>query len=105
MQELLDGGLTDLGDGTGHTVPTAINADHMHFAKLRLDYALANARMLEGCGGKGASSGKGRAVRAAILRDKRATELSDHFPLDLAFEVPELEAAAHAHGRHGHGHG
>ena len=70
MQELLDGGLTDLGDGTGHTVPTAINADHMHFAKLRLDYALANDALVAWCD-----------VSSELVRDAETGHLSDHYPL------------------------
>ena len=48
MQLLLDAPLTDVGArGGGHSVPTSINADHMHFATLRLDYCLVNDAFVE----------------------------------------------------------
>jgi len=47
MQLLLDAPLVDVGVGGGHSVPTAINADHMHFARLRLDYCLASQGLVE----------------------------------------------------------
>ena len=57
MKVLLDAPLTDIGavysgrdlasSGSQITVPTSINADHMHFAQLRLDYALASKGLIE----------------------------------------------------------
>ena len=90
-------------------MPTGINADHMHFAMLRLDYCLVSAALLEGSGA-GAGSGAAAACRAAdgggkggagalssalsrrrgasakLLRDERTNSLSDHFPLEVEFD-------------------
>ena len=87
MQLLLDGPLTDVGAAAGHSVPTKINADHMHFATLRLDYCLASDALLEppGCHASERTPGGARptlarsGVHASLLRDERTTRLSDHF--------------------------
>ena len=67
MQVLLDAPLTDVGAKSGHSVPTSINADKMHFATLRLDYCLVSSDLLaisdgsaEG-GAVGRRADKGRA--------------------------------------------
>ena len=71
------------GADGGHSVPTRINADKMHFATLRLDYSLASSALLE------AARACGSEVKATLLRDDRSTTLSDHFPLEVAFyEAP-----------------
>jgi endonuclease/exonuclease/phosphatase family metal-dependent hydrolase len=82
MQALLDAPLHDLGVTGGHTVPTRINADRMHFARLRLDYLLVNERLLAACGGQGLR------LRAVVLRDDKCNGLSDHFPIRLSFALP-----------------
>ena len=69
------------GGGGGESVPTSINADKMHFTKLRLDYCLVNDALLDSCGGQ-----RGR-VRASVLRDRGSSEMSDHFPLEVLFEA------------------
>ena len=85
MQVLLDIPLRDLGASGGHSVPTSINADHMHFATLRLDYCLVNDHLLDSCGGHDKGS-----VHATLLRNERTDILSDHFPLEVTFKVPIL---------------
>ena len=95
MRALLDGGLVDTGymsskraaaaaaRGTGvaadaeaglllqnHSVPTLINEDVMHAAPLRLDYALANAPLVERC-----------LLTTTITRDADTETMSDHYPL------------------------
>lgn len=86
MQVLLDAPLRDVGEGGGHSVPTKINADHMHFASLRLDYCLVSEAVVArgvacGVGGDGRTSH----VRARLVRDERTDTLSDHFPLEVNF--------------------
>ena len=99
MQTLLDAGLHDVGAGSGNSVPTDINADHMHFAQLRLDYCLVNARLLSACGQK-------HKPRARILRTNETTRLSDHFPLAVTFGVPAAGGhAAQNEDAHHHGGG
>jgi len=82
MQVLLDAPLRDVGSGGGHSVPTSINADHMHFATLRLDYCLVNEPMLQSCGGQRDD------LRATLVRDQRTEKLSDHYPLAVGFHAP-----------------
>ncbi len=83
MRALLDARLRDAGVGGGHTVPTSINADHMHFAKLRLDYALAGPGFADDL-----ADGCAKGPRATVLRDDVTTRLSDHFPLHVSFGAP-----------------
>ena len=83
MRALLDARLADAGVGGGHTVPTSINADHMHFAKLRLDYALAGPGFADDL-----ADGCAKGPRATVLRDDVTTRLSDHFPLHVSFGAP-----------------
>lgn len=83
MRALLDARLSDAGVGGGHTVPTSINADHMHFAKLRLDYALAGPGFADDL-----ADGCAKGPRATVLRDDVTTRLSDHFPLHVSFGAP-----------------
>ena len=99
MKVLLDAPLTDIGavysgrdlasSGSQITVPTSINADHMHFAQLRLDYALASKGLIEASEAAAACNGGGAAAKAALhaapLRDDRTNSLSDHFPLLVTF--------------------
>jgi endonuclease/exonuclease/phosphatase family metal-dependent hydrolase len=82
MQVLLDAPLRDVGVGSGHSVPTSINADHMHFATLRLDYCLVNDQLLRSCGGQRDE------LRASLLHDERTDSLSDHYPLEVHFHAP-----------------
>ena len=82
MQVLLDAPLRDVGVGSGHSVPTSINADHMHFATLRLDYCLVNDQLLRSCGGQRDE------LRASLLHDERTESLSDHYPLEVHFHAP-----------------
>ena len=58
-----------------------MNADRMHFTKLRLDYCLVNEALLSSCGGQ-----RDR-IRARVVSDRGATSLSDHFPLEVFFEA------------------
>ena len=88
MQALLDAPLHDLGVTGGHTVPTRINADRMHFAQLRLDYLFVNERLLAACGGQGLR------LRAVVLRDDECNVLSDHFPIMLSFALPRAAGEA-----------
>lgn len=81
METLLRGGLHDVGVDGGHSVPTKINADHMHFAMLRLDYCLVNAHLRERCGA-GA-----HAPHAQLVRNGETDALSDHYPLEVRLEV------------------
>ena len=100
MQVLLDAPLTDLGAGSGYTVPTSINADRMHFAKLRLDYCLASHALLAakadtatpaGCEDGIATSHplpledvrrkQRTSASAHVVRSAATNTLSDHFPL------------------------
>ena len=98
MKVLLDAPLTDIGavysgrdlasSGSQITVPTSINADHMHFAQLRLDYALASKGLIEASEAAAAcakDAAKEGALHAAPLRDDRTNSLSDHFPLLVTF--------------------
>ena len=73
-------------------VPTSINADHMHFAQLRLDYALASKGLIEAseasacpAAAAGGAAAGNHALHAAPLRDERTNALSDHFPLLVTF--------------------
>ena len=104
--------LHDVGVGGGHSVPTNINADRMHFATLRLDYCLADERLVAGCsstnakgspaddrravhGARPQPSRQKRKVQATILRNEQTNTLSDHFPLLVEFE---LSAGEHVGG-------
>ena len=53
-----------------HSVPTLINADSMHAAAMRLDYAMVSAGLSKRC-----------AVRSVLARDAETELLSDHYPL------------------------
>ena len=83
MQVLLNHPLVDVGESGGPSVPTSINADHMHFATLRLDYCLVNTHLLESCGGQ-----RGL-LRATPLHNRQTDTLSDHFPLEIVVNSPE----------------
>ena len=81
MAALLDGSaaLIDVAPPRGScTVPTAINADKMHFARLRLDYALASPSLARGACAP---------PRATVLNDTITNTLSDHLPLAVTFSV------------------
>jgi len=80
MAALLDAAaLVDVAPPRGAcTVPTAINADKMHFARLRLDYALASQPLIRGSCAP---------PRAVVLNDSVTQRLSDHLPLQLTFSV------------------
>lgn len=80
MQALLDGSLHDTGVGGGYSVPTGINADKMHFTRLRLDYCLVNEYLLDSCGQRA------RLV-ASVVRNNVSSVLSDHFPLEVTIET------------------
>ncbi|MEF2245243.1 endonuclease/exonuclease/phosphatase family protein [Paenibacillus sp. IITD108] len=71
MQILLDSGLTDVGTSHGfqHSVPTQMNEDAMHAAKLRLDYVLINKALLQ------------RNPAASICYDQETDLISDHYPI------------------------
>ncbi|KAL3909754.1 MAG: hypothetical protein SGPRY_009315 [Prymnesium sp.] len=81
MQELLKGGLRDVGEGGGETVPTLLVPDQMHFTKLRLDYCLVNVGMMQSCGGQH------HRIRARTVRDRAVSTLSDHYPIHVEFEA------------------
>ena len=53
-----------------HSVPTMINADSMHAAPMRLDYALVNDALLSRCH-----------LNCRLVRDRETETLSDHYPL------------------------
>ena len=53
-----------------HSVPTRANADFMHAAAMRLDYALLNGVLAARC-----------AAHARLVRDEETDRLSDHYPL------------------------
>lgn len=53
-----------------HSVPTLINADSMHAAAMRLDYAMVSVGLSKRC-----------AVRSVLVRDAETEMLSDHYPL------------------------
>ena len=112
MDVLLDAPLIDVGAGGGHSVPTSVNADHMHFATLRLDYCLVSRDLIAAAqahsqevscapeasaphgtgepvaGGSGRGIGRPRGVMATLVRDDRTNALSDHFPLEILFHGP-----------------
>jgi len=71
MQILLDSGLTDVGTSPGfqHSVPTQMNEDAMHAAKLRLDYVLVNQVLLQ------------QNPAASICYDQETDLISDHYPI------------------------
>ena len=92
---LVDGSaaLIDVAPPRGScTVPTAINADKMHFSKLRLDYCLVSLAVIKAtaaagiCRGSATRRSRRHRVRAALLRDELTNTLSDHFPLEVAFQ-------------------
>ena len=92
MQLLLDAPLLDVGAAAGYSVPTAVNADKMHFSKLRLDYCLVSLAVIKAtaaagiCRGSATRRSRRHRVRAALLRDELTNTLSDHFPLEVAFQ-------------------
>jgi exonuclease III len=53
-----------------YSVPTLINADAMHAAEMRLDYALASRALSDAC-----------AASSWLARDRESEQLSDHYPL------------------------
>jgi len=116
MQVLLDAPLLDLGALTkagAHTAPTRVNADHMHFKQLRLDYALVSDSLRSACRSReqfarssstppaeGAPNGHGGAeldtllCSARVVVSEETEQLSDHFPLDVWLAVPPLPLEA-----------
>ena len=58
-------------------MPTELNADAMHAAAMRLDYALLNRAVARRC-----------AVGSWLVRDDATERLSDHYPL-----LTELQCA------------
>jgi endonuclease/exonuclease/phosphatase family metal-dependent hydrolase len=78
MQRLLDAGLTDLGAAVEerHAVPTAVNADKMHAARMRLDYMLANAALAPAAG------------PARPLHTADTDRLSGHYPIECVLRTP-----------------
>lgn len=72
MQILMDSGLHDLGPlgAAAFTVPTPLNQDPMHVARMRLDYFMANTAMLR------------LTPRASIIHDRGVEMLSDHYPIE-----------------------
>lgn len=95
MQRLLDAPLLDLGARThagAHTVPTRVNADRMHFTRMRLDFCLLSAALGRSCrAGEPAAAPHSNATRAgcwahAVVSDE-TEQLSDHFPLDVQLVV------------------
>ncbi|KAJ3175290.1 hypothetical protein HDU87_006372 [Geranomyces variabilis] len=63
-------GLVDLGKGGSfdYSVPTRLEVDAMHGAKMRLDYAFATAEL---------------AAKANVVRNSETDWLSDHYPLQI----------------------
>mmetsp|Transcript_43214 Transcript_43214/g.90227 ORF Transcript_43214/g.90227 Transcript_43214/m.90227 type:complete len:406 (+) Transcript_43214:197-1414(+) len=85
MQTLLDTPLWDVGNASGHTVPTDVNADAMHFAQLRLDYCLVNSHVLGTCA---------PAPSVHVLRLNRTQALSDHFPIEISMWLHDDAASS-----------
>jgi endonuclease/exonuclease/phosphatase family metal-dependent hydrolase len=75
MQRLLDAGLCDPGSlaADQHTVPTIVNQDHAHAARMRLDYILVNAALLA------------RRPRVRVLHTEQVQSLSDHYPVECTW--------------------
>ncbi|MDF2658012.1 MAG: hypothetical protein K0Q94_803 [Paenibacillus sp.] len=71
MQILLDAGLSDTGHGADFqfSVPTSMNRDQMHAARMRLDYVLVNDALRK------------KHPVSSIIRDEKVEELSDHCPV------------------------
>lgn len=97
MQTLLDAPLVDLGARThagAYTVPTRVNADHMHFMQMRLDYCLISADLSASCrAAEPPVAPHGNVTRGGCWAHAVVTEeteqLSDHFPLDVQLVVPQ----------------
>jgi endonuclease/exonuclease/phosphatase family metal-dependent hydrolase len=103
MQVLLDVPLVDVGSRTearAYTVPTRVNADQMHFSRLRLDFCLVNAQLAAACrfadseGARKPAASDGCACSARVLRTEVTEQLSDHFPLDIRLHVPARPAGS-----------
>ena len=63
-----------------HSVPTRANADFMHAAAMRLDYALLNGVLAARC-----------AAHARLVRDEETDRLSDHYPLVVDLSCADSE--------------
>ncbi len=76
MRRLLAAGLHDPGAAVAgdYTVPTPINDDTTHVARMRLDYVLVNAALLA------------RAPMVRTLRGGEVDRLSDHYPVECAWD-------------------
>jgi endonuclease/exonuclease/phosphatase family metal-dependent hydrolase len=59
-----------------HTVPTAVNTDKMHAARMRLDYMLANAAFAK------------LATPVRALHGDAVDRLSDHYPIECSLARP-----------------
>jgi endonuclease/exonuclease/phosphatase family metal-dependent hydrolase len=77
MQILLEAGLLDLCNekNAGYTVPTPLNTDEAHIAKMRLDYILVNKAF------------ERFRPRVKILRNKELEILSDHYPVECTCQL------------------
>ena len=119
MQALLDAGFFDLHqqkmqqqqenaeDGAqtsplAFTVPTPLNEDAMHAAPLRLDYAMANAPLLQALRKMIASSEQDKTDLDTLSqswvrvgRGSAAAELSDHYPLLVNLQMHDTKHVAH----------
>lgn len=84
MRTLLAAPMHDLGRETAadaHTVPTAVNADHMHFTSMRLDYCMVNDRLWQRC--RMLPTSANSSCSARVLATPTTASLSDHFPLAI----------------------
>jgi len=66
-----------------YSVPTMINADAMHAAPMRLDYALVNDALRSRC-----------YLNSRLVRDPETETLSDHYPL-LTDVLCDFDSASH----------
>jgi endonuclease/exonuclease/phosphatase family metal-dependent hydrolase len=68
-------GFYDLGTTNDYTVPTPVNTDAMHAARLRLDFILGNEK-----------AHSALISNAVALKDQTTSALSDHFPIFVSFD-------------------
>ena len=76
MRRLLAVGLHDPGAAVAgdYTVPTPVNDDTTHAARMRLDYVLVNAALLA------------HAPTVRTLRGREVDALSDHYPVECTWD-------------------
>ena len=70
--------LVDIGNPNDYSVPTKIIEDKMHATQMRLDYCLVSKALL--------NAGKER-MHSKTIRSGETDELSDHYPLEITFNI------------------